>query len=152
MHKEHPVFEKPSNEDAKIWHYMNFSKFVSLLDSKMLFLTRADLFEDKFEGMLPKAFTIDFQEENKKNPRQLVKGDNPYADSVHKTFRFKVQYGLLEMGFFEFLAYKLRRIYGNVENLFQHRRACNSIYLQKTMQIFRRLYRYRCVERKGKIY
>ena len=35
---------------TKLWRYQDFPKFVSLLDSGRLFLTRADKFEDTFEG------------------------------------------------------------------------------------------------------
>ena len=45
--------EEP-NEDTKIWRYMDFTKFISLLDTSKLFFTRADQFEDPFEGSLPK--------------------------------------------------------------------------------------------------
>ena len=40
--------ELPSS-DTKLWRYQDFAKFVSLLDSKKLFFTRADSFEDPFE-------------------------------------------------------------------------------------------------------
>ena len=54
--KKHPVFKKPENENAKIWRYMDFTKFVSMLDTKSLYFTRIDLLEDKFEGSVPKSF------------------------------------------------------------------------------------------------
>lgn len=54
MYKEHPVFQKPENENAKIWRYMDFTKFVSLLDSSSLFFTRADKLGDPFEGSYTK--------------------------------------------------------------------------------------------------
>ena len=55
MYKEHPVFEKPENENAKIWRYIDFTKFVSLLDKSALFFTRADRLGDPFEGSYSKA-------------------------------------------------------------------------------------------------
>jgi hypothetical protein len=42
--------EKPKNENAKIWRYLNFTKFISILDRKALFFVRADRLSDKFEG------------------------------------------------------------------------------------------------------
>jgi len=54
MYKEHPVFEKPENENAKIWRYMDFTKFVSLLDKSALFFSRADKLGDPFEGSYPR--------------------------------------------------------------------------------------------------
>jgi len=41
------------DENSTIWRYMDFTKFVSLLDKKSLFLCRADKLEDAFEGSLP---------------------------------------------------------------------------------------------------
>jgi len=55
MYKEHPVFEKPENDEATIWRYLDFTKFVSLLDKSALFFSRADRLDDPFEGSLPKA-------------------------------------------------------------------------------------------------
>lgn len=50
MYKEHPSFEQPYNESLKLWRYMDFTKFVSLLENKSLFFNRADKFDDPFEG------------------------------------------------------------------------------------------------------
>jgi len=36
--------------DAVLWRFMDFTKFVSLLKSQCLFFTRADRFQDPFEG------------------------------------------------------------------------------------------------------
>ncbi len=36
--------------DAQLWRYMDFTKYVSLLSSKALYLSRADQFEDSYEG------------------------------------------------------------------------------------------------------
>ena len=49
MYKEHPVFTPPP-DDAILWRYMDFPKFVSLVDSSSLFFPRADQLGDPFEG------------------------------------------------------------------------------------------------------
>lgn len=54
LRKEHPVFKKPADENIKIWRYLSFAKYVSLLDRKTLFFRRVDRLEDKFEATLPK--------------------------------------------------------------------------------------------------
>lgn len=46
------IFAPPSNLDAKIWRYMDFPKYVSLLEQNALFLCRSDLLGDSFEGSL----------------------------------------------------------------------------------------------------
>jgi len=54
MYKDHPNLKKPKNTNAPIWRYMDFTKFVSLLDKQALFFTRADKLGDPFEGSHPK--------------------------------------------------------------------------------------------------
>jgi hypothetical protein len=49
------------NPDAKIWRYLDFPKFVALLESKSLFFCRADLFLDKHEGSFTKS-SVEFRE------------------------------------------------------------------------------------------
>jgi hypothetical protein len=54
MYKEHPAFTKPQGNKIKIWRYMDFTKFVSLLGKEQLFFARADKLGDPFEGSYPK--------------------------------------------------------------------------------------------------
>ena len=51
MYTEHESFNPPPR-NAILWRYMDFTKFVSFLDSSALFFTRADKLGDPFEGML----------------------------------------------------------------------------------------------------
>lgn len=46
-------FPTPDSSE-KIWRYLDFTKFVSVLADKALFFCRADKFEDAWEGALPK--------------------------------------------------------------------------------------------------
>lgn len=55
MYQDHPVFEKPENQDAKIWRYMDLTKFLSLLHKKALFFVRADKLADPLEGSYSRA-------------------------------------------------------------------------------------------------
>ena len=52
---DHPCFPQPENGDARLWRYMDFTKFVSLISSANLFFCRSDLFKDPFEGSYSKA-------------------------------------------------------------------------------------------------
>ena len=54
MYEEHPNFEPPE-DDAVLWRYMDFTKFVSLLDTQSLFFARADKLGDPFEGAYSKV-------------------------------------------------------------------------------------------------
>ncbi|HEY7311925.1 MAG TPA: hypothetical protein VH643_21355 [Gemmataceae bacterium] len=42
------------DDDGRLWRYMDFTKFVSMLDTKALFFSRLDKLEDKYEGTLSK--------------------------------------------------------------------------------------------------
>jgi hypothetical protein len=48
----HPEFRAPADPNVKIWRYMDFAKFVALLDSSNLFFSRSDLLGDPFEGSI----------------------------------------------------------------------------------------------------
>jgi hypothetical protein len=50
----HPVFRDQPPHDAKLWRYLSFAKFASLLQSGQLHFTRVDRFDDHFEGAWPK--------------------------------------------------------------------------------------------------
>lgn len=49
----HPVFDAPTDTDVKIWRYLDFTKFVSLLDTNSLYFSRADKLGDPYEGSTP---------------------------------------------------------------------------------------------------
>lgn len=51
MYKEHTIFEPPKNENIKIWRYMDFTKFLSMIHKSTLYFTRVDKLEDPFEGL-----------------------------------------------------------------------------------------------------
>jgi hypothetical protein len=68
MYEEHPTFVQPSNEDIKVWRYMDFTKLVSLVDSSCLYFVRADKLGDPFEGSWPRMNVV---------ARQLIPDDVP---------------------------------------------------------------------------
>ena len=55
MYKDHKCFISPEIEDAKIWRYIDFSKYVSMLDKSSLYFVRADKLNDPFEGSFTNA-------------------------------------------------------------------------------------------------
>ncbi len=52
---EHPVFITPADPNVRIWRYMDFTKYVSMLEKRALYFSRADLLGDPFEGSFAKA-------------------------------------------------------------------------------------------------
>lgn len=55
MTYQHPQFKLPEDRSTPIWRYMDFTKFVALLESSELYFSRADLMGDPFEGSYPNA-------------------------------------------------------------------------------------------------
>jgi hypothetical protein len=55
MYKAHKIFTKPDDENIKVWRFMDFTKFVSLLDTQSLYFARADEFSDPFAGSYSQA-------------------------------------------------------------------------------------------------
>jgi hypothetical protein len=47
------LLQVPTDPQIRIWRYMDFTKLLSMLEDNALFFTRADLFEDAFEGSYP---------------------------------------------------------------------------------------------------
>ena len=56
MYKEVDGITPPDDWDT-LWRYMNFEKFVNILATEFLFFTRADKFDDPFEGFTPPLIT-----------------------------------------------------------------------------------------------
>ena len=50
MYKRHPAINTPP-DDTVIWRYMDFTKFIDLLDRQTLWFSRADKLSDPFEGI-----------------------------------------------------------------------------------------------------
>lgn len=50
MYNEHKTFLAPKNKNIKVWRYMDFTKFVSLLDKRSLYFCRVGKLGDPFEG------------------------------------------------------------------------------------------------------
>jgi hypothetical protein len=80
MFKTHPNIKLPDPETV-VWKYLDLSKFLDLLLSHKLFMSRSDKFEDQYEG----TFSEPTFEEMKK-----LSADNPEFLAYYKTHREKV--------------------------------------------------------------
>jgi len=47
---QHPCFPQLKDPSTSIWRYMDLAKFVALLKSRSIYLTRVDRFSDPYEG------------------------------------------------------------------------------------------------------
>ncbi len=75
MYQELKGIGQPTDEDA-VWRYMSFEKFANILATGSLFFTRADKYDDKFEGYIPETTTLPHTSE-----------DNPLVNRVDSNFR-----------------------------------------------------------------
>ena len=81
MYLNSPNIKLPQDPDTIIWKYLDLSKFLDLLLSQKLFMSRSDKFEDQYEG----TFSEPTFEEIKK-----LSIDNPDFLNFYKTHREKV--------------------------------------------------------------
>ena len=47
--------------NATLWRYMSFEKFANILVTESLFFTRADGYDDKFEGYVPESTKLSYE-------------------------------------------------------------------------------------------
>ena len=81
MYIHNPNIKLPANKDTIVWKYLDLSKFLELLLSRKLFMSRSDKFEDQYEG----TFSEPTYEEIKR-----LSIDNPDFLKYYKTHREKV--------------------------------------------------------------
>ena len=81
MYINNPNIKLPEDPNTVVWKYLDLSKFLDLLMSEKLFMSRSDKFEDQYEG----TFSEPTFEEIKK-----LSIDNPDFLNYYKTHREKV--------------------------------------------------------------
>jgi hypothetical protein len=81
MYLNNPNIKLPQDPDTIVWKYLDLSKFLDLLLSRKLFMSRSDKFEDQYEG----TFSEPTFEEIKK-----LSIDNPDFLNYYKTHRERV--------------------------------------------------------------
>lgn len=81
MYLNNPNIKLPEDSNTIVWKYLDLSKFLDLLMSQKLFMSRSDKFEDQYEG----TFSEPTFEEIKK-----LSIDNPEFLNFYKTHREKV--------------------------------------------------------------
>ncbi|MEO8236446.1 MAG: hypothetical protein ABI549_13595 [Flavobacterium sp.] len=81
MYINHNNINLPENPDTIVWKYLDLSKFLDLLLSQKMFMSRSDKFEDQYEG----TFSEPTFEEIKK-----IAANNPKFLDYYKSHREKV--------------------------------------------------------------
>jgi hypothetical protein len=81
MYKKSDNIKLPEDSNTIVWKYLDLSKFLDLLMSRKLFMSRSDKFEDQYEG----TFSEPTYEEIKK-----LSENNPEFLDYYKSHREKV--------------------------------------------------------------
>ena len=97
MYKEHPSFTRPKGNKLKIWRYMDFTKYLSLIETKTLHFARSDTLGDPFEGSYPeknvkqreKSFT-NFLNQLPSGPRMIVKEKTFNFSNIYQQIRYLI--------------------------------------------------------------
>ena len=71
MYKSHPNIKLSENPNTIIWKYLDLSKFLDLLLSKKLFMSRSDKFEDQYEGTFSEPTFEEIKKISEHNPEFL---------------------------------------------------------------------------------
>ncbi len=74
---------QPENLESLVWRYMDFAKFVSLVESRKLFFSRLDLLGDPFEGSTPKRHVEAFH--NMKPDREFLSQDHYHNEAIRSS-------------------------------------------------------------------
>ena len=69
-------FEAPNDPEVSIWRYMDFAKFVAMLESESLWFSRMDCLGDPFEGSTPKAELDYWESLRNENPEKKDVADH----------------------------------------------------------------------------
>ena len=59
--RTHPAFDQPPDPSVLVWRYMDFAKYVAMLEGACLHFSRLDLLGDPYEGSLSRAEFVKWQ-------------------------------------------------------------------------------------------
>ena len=71
MYCNNPNIKLPVDPDTIVWKYLDLSKFLELLLSQKLFMSRSDKFEDQYEGTFSEPTFEEIKKLSKDNPKFL---------------------------------------------------------------------------------
>ena len=78
-------------DDSVIWRFLDLAKFISLLKDKALFMTRADKFEDQFEGAVCALGDSDKYDEALKAYYSECLDGKPVSEQLIKNEHYAIQ-------------------------------------------------------------
>jgi hypothetical protein len=71
MYVNNPNIKLSENPDTVIWKYMDLSKFLDILISGKMFMSRSDKFEDQYEGTFSEPTFEEIKKISENNPKFL---------------------------------------------------------------------------------
>ncbi len=71
MYLSNPNIKLPEDPDTIVWKYLDLSKFLDLLLSQKLFMSRSDKFEDQYEGTFSEPTFEEIKKLSENNPEFL---------------------------------------------------------------------------------
>ncbi|MDO8178976.1 MAG: hypothetical protein Q7T62_12095 [Undibacterium sp.] len=81
-----PFYAHPKNPNQHIWRYMDFAKFVALIDSSELYFPCAENFDDRFEGSISKENIRRLPSQIEENVQQFPIDMRDKMSIAHKQF------------------------------------------------------------------
>lgn len=88
MYKEHPEFIINKTKDMPYWRYMDFWKFLNLINTSEIFFPNVEMLGDQHEGKIPEKIYKMMLEDDKKNGRKNNSTQN-YKGFVENNLRKK---------------------------------------------------------------
>ncbi len=86
MYEVNPRITCSCDDSTKIWRYLDFTKFVSLIETSSLFFCRSDKLRDPFEGSLP-LVNVKLRQEEPKPKNGYVDIFKPYSEMIGREIR-----------------------------------------------------------------
>jgi len=74
MYREHNVFRMQKTRDLPLWRYMDFWKFLKLINTKKLFFPNVEMLGDQHEGRIPKKIL------------EMMEKDKNLNETFHKVY------------------------------------------------------------------
>lgn len=88
MYTEHPEFYIEKTKDLPLWRYMDFWKFLQLINNSTLFFPNIEMMGDQTEGKIPQKIYKMMLEDDERNGRKNNFAKN-YKEFVEKKLREK---------------------------------------------------------------
>jgi len=115
VYKKHPIFEPELRDNSRLWRYMDFTKYVSMLSTRSLFFVRLDKLGDRWEGKYPKKQWTRLVEAAKQARNEIIKQWERYIKNAQKVGNERAAQKFMELknfyeshppGYPEFLKYQ----------------------------------------------